>query len=139
MVSGSCPSSPGRVCAWPLQAHILEFYEYLYTSTQSMDDLKLYQDLPPSLATRLAINVHRRVVSRAPFLYALSDDALLAVLARLSAVIYVPGQVRKRRDPHDNNPTTCVPLNPITRSPQPSPLTPPHPFNYNGITVLLKQ
>ena len=29
----------------------------------------------------------------APFLSALSDDALLAVLARLKAVIYVPGQV----------------------------------------------
>ena len=76
-----------------LRSHILEFYEYLYTSTQSMEDLKLYQDLPPSLATRLAISVHRRVVARAPFLYALSDDALLAVLGRLKALIYAPGQV----------------------------------------------
>ena len=76
-----------------LRASILEFYEYLYTSAQSMQDLKLYQDLPPALGTRLAISVHRRVVARAPFLYALSDDVLLAVLARLKAIIFVPGQV----------------------------------------------
>lgn len=76
-----------------LRAHILEFYEYLYTSTQSMDDLRLYQDLPPSLATRLAITVHRRVVSRAPFLYVLSDDALLSCLSKLRALVYVPSQV----------------------------------------------
>ena len=76
-----------------LRSHILEFYEYLYTSTQSFEDLKLYQELPPSLATKLAITVHKRVVSRAPFFVALSDDAVLAVLARLKAVIYVPSQV----------------------------------------------
>lgn len=58
-----------------------------------MDDLRLYQDLPPSLATRLAIAVHRRIVVRAPFLCALSDEALLGVLTRLKAVVYVPKQV----------------------------------------------
>ena len=58
-----------------------------------MDDLRLYQDLPPSLATRLALSVHRRIVGRAPFLSGLSDDALLGILARLKALIYVPGQV----------------------------------------------
>ena len=76
-----------------LRSHILEFYEYLYTSTQSFEDLKLYQELPPSLATKLAITVHKRVVSRAPFFVALSDDAVLAVLARLTAKIFVPSQL----------------------------------------------
>ena len=77
-----------------LRGNILEFYEYLYTSTlQSMEDLRLYQDLPPSLATRLALTVHRRVVSRAPFLTILSDDALLMCLSKLRALVYVPSQV----------------------------------------------
>ena len=57
------------------------------------EDLRLFHDLPPSLATRLAITVHRRTLSRAPFFNALSDAALLSVLARLRPMIYVPGQV----------------------------------------------
>ena len=66
---------------------------YLYTSSQSMEDLRLLQDLPPSLATRLAITVHRRIVVRLPLFNTLSDLALLSVLARLHPIIFVPGQV----------------------------------------------
>lgn len=77
-----------------LKANILEFYEYLYTSTQTMSDLRLYQDLPPALATRLAVSVHRRLLARCPALRAvLSDNGLLAVLGRLKPRIYVPGQI----------------------------------------------
>ena len=76
-----------------LRSRILEYYEYVYTSSQSMEDLRLLQDLPPSLATRLAISIHRRIVARAPLFSALSDISLLHVLARLTPVIYVPGQI----------------------------------------------
>ena len=67
-----------------LRSKILEYYEYLYTSSQSMEDLRLLHDLPPSLATRLAITVHKRLVARAPLFNALSDLALLNVLAKLT-------------------------------------------------------
>ena len=67
----------------PASTPVLEYYEYLYTSTQSMADLRLYQDLPPALAMRLAISVHRRILVRCPALYSLSDDALLGMLGRL--------------------------------------------------------
>ena len=76
-----------------LRTRILEYYEYLYTSSQSMQDLNLLGDLPPSLSTRLAITVHRRIVVRAPLFNSLSDLALLNVLTRLRPLIYVPGQV----------------------------------------------
>jgi CRP-like cAMP-binding protein len=58
-----------------------------------MQDLRIYQDLPPALAMRLAITVHRRILSRCPALCALSDDALLGVLGRLKPRIYIPKQV----------------------------------------------
>jgi len=58
-----------------------------------MQDLNLFQDLPPSLATRLSITVHRRIVARAPLFNSLSDLALLKVLTVLKPLIYVPGQV----------------------------------------------
>jgi hypothetical protein len=78
-----------------LQGRILEFYEYLYTSSQSMEQLRLYQDLPPSLATRLSISLHRRFVAKCRFLIRLSDDRLLGVLLRLKPCIFVPSQVCK--------------------------------------------
>lgn len=53
----------------------------------------MIRDLPPSLATRLAITAHRRLVARAPLFNSLSDLALLAVLKRLTPLIYVPSQV----------------------------------------------
>lgn len=76
-----------------LRARILEYYEYVYTSSQSMEDLNLLRDLPPSLATRLAISVHRKIVVRLPLFNTLTDHALLAVLSRLRPLIFVPGQV----------------------------------------------
>lgn len=76
-----------------LRARILEYYEYLYTSSQSMEDLNLLRDLPPSLATRLAISVHRKIVVRLPLFNTITDYALLAVLSRLRPLIFVPGQV----------------------------------------------
>lgn len=54
---------------------------------------RLYHDLPPSLASRLAISVHKRMLSRCSFLAGLSDDLLLGVLSRLRPKIYVPGQM----------------------------------------------
>jgi len=76
-----------------LRSRIFEFYEYLYTSSQSMEDLHLYQDLPPSLATRLSITVNRRIIARCSFLLGLTDDLLLCVIGRLRPCIFVPAQV----------------------------------------------
>jgi len=76
-----------------LRSKIFEFYEYLYTSSQSMEDLHLYQDLPPSLATRLSITVNRRIIARCNFLLGLTDDLLLCVIGRLRPCIFVPAQV----------------------------------------------
>lgn len=76
-----------------LRTRILEYYEYLFTSSQSFEDLNVARDLPPSLATRLAITAHRRLITRAPIFNSLSDFALLTVLKQLTPLIYVPGQV----------------------------------------------
>ena len=85
-----------RIHAVPLDLHnsILEFYTYTYTSSQQMlEDLQLFKDLPPSLATRLAITVHRRTVANAAVFRSLSDRALLSALEHLVPTVYVPGQV----------------------------------------------
>ena len=78
-----------------LRTKILEYFEYRYTSSQSMvQDLNLLRDLPPSLATRLALMMNHRVVVRsAHFFSALSDQALLGVLQQLKPAIFVPQEV----------------------------------------------
>ena len=78
-----------------LRNSILEYYEYLLTSSQSMEEQmrRELRELPPTLASRLALTVNRRIVTRCPFFKDLTDAALMTVLSKLRPQIYVPGQV----------------------------------------------
>ena len=78
-----------------LRNSILEYYEYLLTSSQSMEEQmrRELRELPPTLASRLALTVNRRIVTRCPFFKDLTDAALMTVLSKLRPRIYVPSQV----------------------------------------------
>ena len=39
---------------------VLEYYQYIFTSSQSMEDLRLLQHMPLNLATQLALSVNAR-------------------------------------------------------------------------------
>ena len=75
-----------------LRNSIVEYYEYLFVS-QSMEELNLLRELPPTLASQLAITVHRQIVKRCPFFVELSSAALITLLSKLRPVIYAPTQV----------------------------------------------
>ena len=51
------------------------------------------RELPPTLASRLALTVNRRIVTRCPFFKDLTDAALMTLLSKLRPQIYAPGQV----------------------------------------------
>ena len=54
----------------------------------------MLHELPPSLATRLALMMNHRVMLRsAAFFTRLSDQALLGVLQLLKPIVYVPNEV----------------------------------------------
>ena len=76
-----------------LKGNILGFYEYLFTSSQSMEDAMGGVSLPPSLGTRLSIHMHRRMIMRSPFLSSLPNDMLMSVLMKVRSCIFVPMQV----------------------------------------------
>ena len=78
-----------------LRNSILEYYEYLLTSSQSMEEQmrRELRELPPTLASRLALTVNRRIVTRCPFFKDLTDAALMTLLSKLRPQIYAPGQV----------------------------------------------
>ena len=96
-----------------LKSRVLEYYEYVYTSSQSMEDLQLLRDLPPNLSTQLAITMNRRLIVKCPFFAELSNSSLMEVLSRLIPLIFVPGQVAARYIPshtvaHRHTPSRTV-------------------------------
>lgn len=48
-----------------LRARILDYYQYIFTSSQSMDDLqRVLHLLPPNLATQLSLSVNAKLISK---------------------------------------------------------------------------
>lgn len=59
-----------------LRSRIMAFYEYLYSTSLSMDDLQLLKGLPINLAAQFAVASNRRLLIRAPILSSVSNTGL---------------------------------------------------------------
>ena len=67
-----------------LRARIIEFYEYLLTSSQSGEQERaLLKDMPPNLSMQLAISVNKRLIKPVPYFATFTDTSLLAIVAKL--------------------------------------------------------
>ena len=75
-----------------LRSRIMEYYEYLYTSAQSVNDQQILQGMPANLSAQLALTVNRGIITRCPHFNELSDASLMALMARLQPQLFVPGQ-----------------------------------------------
>jgi len=76
-----------------LRARILEYYQYIFTSSQSMEDLQLLQHMPPNLATQLALSINAKLISRCAFFHEMSDASLATLVQSLTPLVFVPGQI----------------------------------------------
>lgn len=76
-----------------LRARILEYYQYIFTSSQSMEDLRLLQHMPLNLATQLALSVNAKIITKCVFFQGVSDASLAALVSTLSPLVFVPGQL----------------------------------------------
>ena len=76
-----------------VRSRILEYFQYIYTSSQSMDELSQLQHMPPSLTTQLALSVNRELIRNCDFFCDVSNTALVAIVMRLEPLVFVPGQV----------------------------------------------
>lgn len=77
-----------------LKGRIIEFYEYLLTSSQSGEhERALLKDIPTNLSMQLAISVNKRLIKPVPYFATFTDTALLAIVAKLKPLIFVPSQV----------------------------------------------
>ena len=76
-----------------VRSRILEYFQYIYTSSQSMDEVSQLQHMPPSLTTQLALSVNRELIRNCDFFCDVSNTALVAIVMRLEPLVFVPGQV----------------------------------------------
>jgi len=76
-----------------LRSRILEYYQYIFTSSQSMEDLKVLQHMPLNLSTQLALSVNAKIIAKSPFFQDVSNASLAALVSTLAPLVFVPGQI----------------------------------------------
>ena len=79
-----------------LRSRILEYYEYLFTSSAALDSSLQDQmnQMPHALSAQLALSTNRRLAARCAFFRDISDASLLRLISELSPLVFVPNQVR---------------------------------------------
>lgn len=74
------------------------YYRYLCISSQSLEDLRTFRDLPPQLWLHLSIDINRPLIVKCPLFHPLDNNSILLVLKRLQPLIFPPNQCVLRRD-----------------------------------------
>ena len=75
-----------------LRARILEYYEYLFTSSAALADLNLFNNMPPALHAQLNLAVNRKLAARCAFFRDVSNASLVTLISDLKPLVFVPGQ-----------------------------------------------
>lgn len=76
-----------------LRGRILEFYEYKLTSSESIADSHLLDQMPPNLSAQLALTVNRRLIARCRFFNDVSNTSLVSLMKDLRPLVFVPMQL----------------------------------------------
>ena len=75
-----------------LRARIMEYYEYLLTSSAALQDMNMFDQLPLNLSAQLDLVTSRRLTSRCSFFHNVSNASLVALIAEFKACVYIPDQ-----------------------------------------------
>ena len=76
-----------------LKNRILEYYEYLLTSSQALASSINYDALPATLAAQLAISINRKLAARCLLFRDISNESFVKVIEKLEPMIVVPAQL----------------------------------------------
>ena len=76
-----------------LRSRILEYYQYIFTSSQSMEDMKWLNNMPLNLSTHLALSINKSIIAKCSFFHEVSNASLAALVSTLSPLVFVPGQL----------------------------------------------
>jgi len=75
-----------------LRSRVLEYYQYLFTSSAALADLDMFSNMPPALNAQLNLSVNRKFVARCAFFRDVSNASLVTLIAELQPLVFVPGQ-----------------------------------------------
>ena len=76
---------------------ILEFYKYICLNSQTQDDLKDFVDLPQQLHFKLAIALHRELITKCPLFVEFDNYSILRILSFLRPITLPPETVVLRQ------------------------------------------
>jgi len=76
-----------------IRSRILEYYEYLFTSSAALAELNMFSRMPPALNAVLNLAVNRKLTARCPLFSKLTSASLLTLIADLQPLVFVPGQM----------------------------------------------
>lgn len=76
-----------------LRSRILDYHEYLLTSSAAFADMNMFDNMPPALTAQLNLSTNRKLVTRCPFFRDVSNSTLISLLAELRPLVAVPGQL----------------------------------------------
>jgi len=76
-----------------LRSRILEYYDYLLTSSQALANSINYDTLPVTLAAQLALSINRKLAARCSLFREVSNESFVKVISELQPLIFVPAQL----------------------------------------------
>jgi hypothetical protein len=76
-----------------LKNRILEYYEYLLTSSQALASSINYEHLPATLAAQLALSINRKLAARCLLFRDVSNESFVKLIEKLEPLIFVPAQL----------------------------------------------
>ena len=75
-----------------LRSRILEYYDYVLTSSATLAEMDIFKNMPPALNAQLNLAVGRRLVSRCSFFRHVSDPSMIVLIADMTPLVFVPKQ-----------------------------------------------
>merc|ERR1711907_218963 len=83
----------GKSVPSDLRSRILEYYEYLFTSSQSLGKELMVDQMPPNLAAQLNLSINRKLAARCTFFRDCSNACVVTLISDLQPLVFVPGQL----------------------------------------------
>lgn len=76
-----------------LRSRILDYHEYLFTSSAAFADMNMFEHMPPALTAQLNLATNRKLVTRCAFFRDVSNSTLVGLLSELHPLVAVPDQL----------------------------------------------
>jgi len=76
-----------------LRSRILEYYEYLFTSSESLASSVKVDEMPPNLSAQLVIAMYRKLAAKCTVFKEVSEPCLITLMQALTPRVFVPNQI----------------------------------------------